>query len=416
MQAEFPEKLGFLFEPCRYKVAYGGRGSGKSWAFARALLLTGIQHPLRILCARETQRSITDSVHRLLADQIAELGVESHYTVQQANIIGSNGTDIIFAGIRQNVHNIKSFEAIDVCWVEEAQTVSKHSWDILIPTIRKENSEIWVSFNPELETDDTYKRFVLNPPKNARVEYSTYKDNPWFPAVLEEERQHCKATESESSYNHIWEGLCLQAVEGAVYEKELATLDKEQRITSIPYDRSKPCETFWDIGDRYTSIWIAQAFPFEHRLIDYVHGEALSLAEYLKILQSKPYVYSTHWLPHDARAPQLGTGRSIEEQMRSGGFNVKIVQNIGVENGINAVRTVFPQCWFDGDKCADGIQALRHYRYAPEGVLGQLQRKPLHDINSHPADAFRYFAVAIKHPEKEQPKRKRPDIRMSAWS
>ena len=127
MQAEFPEKLGFLFEPYRYKIAYGGRGGAKSWAFARALLLLGIQKPLRILCARETQRSITDSVHKLLSDQVAALGIESHYTIQNAAILGRNGTEIIFAGIRQNVHNIKSYESVDICWVEEAQTVSKHS-------------------------------------------------------------------------------------------------------------------------------------------------------------------------------------------------------------------------------------------------------------------------------------------------
>src|SRR6185437_15618646 len=159
IEANFPEKLSYLFKPKRYKVAYGGRGGAKSWGFARALLILGAQKPLRILCTRETQKSIGDSVHKLLDDQIKLLGLEKFYEVQKSAIIGANGTEFIFAGIRQNVHNLKSYEACDICWVEEAQTVSKSSWDVLVPTIRKEGSEIWVSFNPDLETDETYQRF-----------------------------------------------------------------------------------------------------------------------------------------------------------------------------------------------------------------------------------------------------------------
>ena len=394
---------------------YGGRGGAKSWGCARALLLLGYQRKMRILCARETQKSINESVHKLLSEQINDLGLSKFYQVQQAAILGANGTEFIFAGIRQNVYNIKSYESVDICWVEEGQTVTKHSWDVLVPTIRKENSEIWVTFNPELDTDPTYVRFVLNPPKNAKVAYITWRDNKWFPKVLEDERTHCKATESLSTYNHVWEGLCLTTVEGAVYEKELAKVDFDQRVTSVPYDRSKPCQTFWDIGDRYTSIWVAQAFPFEHRLIDYIHGEGLSIHDYMKILKDAPYVFDCHWLPHDAKSPQLGTGRSIEEQMRSAGFTVKIVARLSMEAGINAVRTIFPLCWFDGDHCMDGIQALRHYKYAPEGQLGQIQRKPLHDINSHGADAFRYFATAIKYPRRKK-KYRHQAVHIGAWS
>ena len=162
LNVEFPEKLEFLFQPSRYKVLYGGRGSGKSWGVARALLVIGLQKSTRVLCAREFQNSISDSVHALLADQIKSLGLEDFYTVQNTSIFGKNGTEFLFAGLKHNITKIKSFEGVDVCWVEEAQTTSKSSWDVLIPTIRKENSEIWVTFNPELDTDETYKRFVDN--------------------------------------------------------------------------------------------------------------------------------------------------------------------------------------------------------------------------------------------------------------
>src|SRR6185437_8216085 len=179
IEANFPEKLSYLFKPKRYKVAYGGRGGAKSWGFARALLILGAQKPLRILCARETQKSIQDSVHKLLSDQVKALGLEEFYQVQKAAIIGANGTEFAFAGIRQNVGNMKSFEGCDICWVEEAQNVSKHSWSVLIPTIRKEGSEIWVSFNPELETDETYQRFVIRPYPGCEPVKINWSDNPW---------------------------------------------------------------------------------------------------------------------------------------------------------------------------------------------------------------------------------------------
>ena len=165
--AEFPKAYKALFSAFRYKVFYGGRGAGRSWAFAMALLILGANKKLRILCARELQKSIRDSVHKLLVDQIEALNLGSFYEITQNTIRGKNGTEFIFEGLRHNSQQIKSYEAIDICWVEEAVTVSKSSWDFLIPTIRKEGSEIWLSFNPELEEDETYKRFVTNQPKNA---------------------------------------------------------------------------------------------------------------------------------------------------------------------------------------------------------------------------------------------------------
>ena len=192
-RAEFPEKLQCLFRPARYKVLYGGRGGAKSWGIARALLIQGAAKPLRVLCAREIQKSIGDSVHKLLSDQIKALGLAGFYEVQKTVIRGRNGTEFTFHGLKHNVTNIKSAEGADVCWVEEAQTVSKSSWATLIPTIRKPGSEIWVSFNPELEDDETYQRFVANPPTGAVVVKVNWSDNPWFPDVLRQEKDDLKA-------------------------------------------------------------------------------------------------------------------------------------------------------------------------------------------------------------------------------
>lgn len=161
-KVQFPAKLEFLFKPARYKVAHGGRGSAKSWGFARALLILAAQKPLRILCTREVQKSIKDSVHRLLSDQIQAMGLGHLYQVLETEIRGANGSLFVFAGLAQHtVESIKSFEGVDIVWVEEAQAVSKRSWDVLIPTIRKPGSEIWISFNPLLETDETYQRLSL---------------------------------------------------------------------------------------------------------------------------------------------------------------------------------------------------------------------------------------------------------------
>lgn len=416
MNADFPVKLQFLFEPHRYKVPYGGRGGAKSWGIARALLIMGAQRPLRILCARETQKSISDSVHKLLSDQIVALGLQGFYSVLKATITGANGTEFIFAGIRQNVGNIKSYESVDICWVEEAQTVSKQSWEVLIPTIRKDGSEIWVSFNPDLETDDTYKRFVINPPPTAKVVKINWRDNPWFGKVLKDEMEHLKAKDLDA-YEHVYEGTCKQVVEGAIYRTELLAAEKEQRITRVPYDSTKPVHTFWDLGfGDNTSIWFAQSIGFEFRLIDFFSASQQGLQFYLKTLQERGYVYGFHHLPHDAKAHELGSGRTIEEQIRAAGLKVKVVAKLSIMDGIAAARAIFSKCFFDGERCADGLQALRHYRYESDEKLGTLKREPLHDWASHPADAFRYFAVAIREPERQKQIVQQNRAPVSAWS
>jgi phage terminase large subunit len=203
----FPKKLSFLFKPARYKVAFGGRGSGKSWGFARALLIQAQQRPLRILCARELQLSITESVHRLLSNQIEAMRLSAYFEIQGQVIKGSNGSEFIFTGIKSNPEKIKSTEAVDICWVEEAETVSERSWEVLIPTIRNPGSEIWVSFNPHEATDPTYKRFVLDPPPGAVVREINWADNKWFPQELKAEKDYLARVDPDT-YEHIWNGKC----------------------------------------------------------------------------------------------------------------------------------------------------------------------------------------------------------------
>jgi|ERR1017187_3766312 phage terminase large subunit len=398
VKADFPAKLQFLFQPKRYKIGYGGRGGSKSWGFARALLIMGAQKPLRVLCARETQKSIEDSVYQLLSDQIKFLQLEHFYSLTKTHIAGANGTNFSFAGIRQSsVADLKSYEGCDICWVEEAQIVTKHSWDILIPTIRKDNSEIWVSFNPELDSDDTYKRFVVSPPKESFVVKVNWRDNPWFPEVLRREMEELRS-KSEEDYEHIYEGMCKQVVEGAIYRKELIEAEKTGHICRVPYDAVKPVDTFWDLGfGDNVSIWFAQSIGFEFRIIDFLSDCLKDLSYYLQELHKKPYLYGKDYLPHDAKARTLAAGgRSIQQIMLAANRKVQIVPQLSIADGIAAARSIFNKCYFDGDKCADGLQALRHYRYDYDEDLRTFKREPRHDWASHPADAFRYLAVSIK--------------------
>lgn len=412
--ADFPEAMEFLFKPSRYKVAYGGRYGVKSWSFARALLTIGLKPGMlwpgrteapRILCARETQKSIEESVHHLLETQIQALGYEKKYVVRQHSITSANGAEFIFAGIRQNISNLKSYEGCDICWVEEAVTVSKNSWRVLIPTIRKQGSEIWISFNPELESDETYQHFIVNPPEGAQIVHTTYRDNPWVSDVIMQEMKDLKAR-SEADYNHVYEGLCKTTVEGAIYANEIAAAEREYRFARVPYDKTQPVHTFWDLGyGDNTSIWFAQSMPFEFRLIDHLSGSLKGLAYYVKELQERPYVYGTHWLPHDAKAHELGSGRTIEEQLKDHFSSVRVCKRIGAEiDGIEAVRAVFGRCWFDKEKCADGIQSLRHYRYEWDEELRTFKRTPRHDWSSHDAKAFETLAISIKELKRPEPK------------
>ena len=392
---EFPEKLGFLFESSRYKVLYGGRGSGKSWGVARALLSIGIQRPIRVLCARELQNSITDSVHALLADQIKSMGLDPLYEIQNTVIYGKNGTEFLFAGLKHNITKIKSFEGVDICWVEEAQTVSKSSWDTLIPTVRKEKSEIWVTFNPELDTDETYKRFVVHPPSNAVVQKVNWSDNPWFPQVLKDEKDDLKERDLDA-YLNVWEGNTRQVLDGAVYANELRKAQEENRIKDVNVDLSIPVSTFWDIGwADLNSIWFVQTVAGgEVRVIDFYQNCQKTIDHYVQVLQTKGYTYRDHWLPHDAEHKNM-TGKSVKDIMQNMGLPVRITPKLSISDGINAARMLMNRCYFDQNRCAEGLQALRHYRYDVDPDTKLFSKTPLHDQNSHAADAWRYTAVAL---------------------
>lgn len=402
-EVEIPEKLAFLFEPHPYKVLYGGRDGCKSWSVAQALLILGAQNPLRVLCGRETMDSIRESVHQLLSDQISRLGLDDFYSVLQSEIRGKNGTEFVFAGLRkQTVSSLKSYEAIDICWIEEASVVSRRSLTILLPTIRKPGSEIWFTLNPDLETDAVYQDFVVNPPKGAVVCKIGYQDNNWLSQESLEKIETLRGRDPDT-FHHVYEGATRSTVEGAIYKAEIASAENEGRIRAVPYDSERVVDTFWDLGfaDR-VSIWAAQRTPFEIKILRYFEGDHQAIDYYLQEMQTWGYVFGTCYLPWDGGTRSLGTGKSIEELMRLKGFKTQVNRQMSVADGINATRTIFPQLYFDAHLCADGLQYLRRYQWGPPTALGVPRSQPLHDDASHPADALRTMAVGIKEPARAQ--------------
>jgi phage terminase large subunit len=218
IDVDTPPAYRILYEPpigsVRYRVLWGGRGAGRSWQIARRLLVAGRERQHRILCTREWQNSIKDSVQRVLRDQIRYLGLGGFYKVTESSIVGENGTEFLFKGLRRDINAIKSMEGITICWVEEGQAVSDESWRELTPTIRFDNSEIWVSFNTGEEEDATFLRFVAPTiPEHPRydaafngiVRKTSYRDNPWLPKVLKDEEQASRRTDPEE-HAHVWDG------------------------------------------------------------------------------------------------------------------------------------------------------------------------------------------------------------------
>lgn len=398
-----PKALRFLKDPARYKVIRGGRGSGKSWGVAISILLRCMEKQTRVLCTREIQKSIQQSVHQLLSDQIEKLGLSDAFEVLQTEIRGPHGSQIFFSGLSDvTATALKSFEGVDIVWCEEAQTISAKSWKTLIPTIRKEGSEIWVTYNPELETDPTHQMFVLNPPPDCVSVLMNYEDNPYFPKVLEAERAHAQATMRVDDYRHVWLGQCKPAVEGAIYFDAMSAAIAAGRIRDVPHDGSLKTHVIVDLGwNDATTLILAQKVSSEIRVIHYIEGNQRTLADYSAELRAlrlddQPMNWGDVWLPHDGFHIRHQTGKDDAAVMRSLGWNVAPKEGLtltSINNGINRAREVFPRVYFNAKRTERLIECLKRYRWNISQKTGEAQ-SPLHDEFSHGADAFRYLCLA----------------------
>lgn len=439
LRIKIPEKLAPLLKPARYKGAHGGRGGAKSHFFAEQAVYRCFVEPLRGVCIREVQESIKDSVKTLIESKIEKFGLTSFFDIQAGEIRGANGSLIIFRGMQSyNAENIKSLEGFDWAWVEEAQTLSDISLRLLRPTIRKEGSEIWFSWNPRHDTDAVDK-FFRGPskPADAIVVEVNWNDNPWFPDVLRKEKDEDYARDPEMA-DHVWGGNYEIVSEGAYYAKLIVQAEKEGRIGAYPYDPRLPVATAWDLGiDDYTAIWFLQEDSERAQVIDYYETQnefaadivANALPELFiappfdekwigwnrdvslnELGRETPFSYGQHYMPHDIRMREWGSGaRSRVESIKQLGLkNVRKGAATNPDDRINAVRALMPRVRFnDTPRVQQGIKRLRRYRRKWNDNL-QCYQKPEHDENSHGADAFGEYAInaKIEAPRPKMPKRK----------
>lgn len=232
MSDKIPAVFSPLKKAARYKILAGGRGSGKSWAIARIFVEIARHGEFRFLCCREFQGSIADSVIQLISDTIDRHGYTNEFEVQRQYIRHLKTNSLfMFYGLKNNISKIKSLEGVSFVWCEEAEAITAASWDVLIPTIRKENSEIWISFNPKNILDATYQRFVINPPTDCINVKANYCDNPHFPEVLRLEMEECKERDYDL-YLHIWEGEPVADAEFAIIKPKWihAAVDAHKRL------------------------------------------------------------------------------------------------------------------------------------------------------------------------------------------
>jgi len=391
-----------LLERSRYKGAWGGRGSGKSQFFADAIIIRCLSEPgLRVLACREIQKSLKESAKRLIESKIEEYGLGTLFEVQSAEIKTPGGGLIAFAGLQDHTsESIKSYEGFDIAWVEEAQTVSQRSLNLLRPTIRKPGSELWFSWNPRFDTDavDTMLRGAETP-VGAIVVRANWSDNPWFPAELEQERLDCIRMQPEQ-YDHIWEGGYVTAVESAYYARALAEAREQGRIGTVSEDKLLSKRAYWDIGIRdATAVWVVQQKGDQLRFIDYYEASNQSLEAHLNWLRKNGHADAEQVLPHDGVQRDKFTAVRFEDHIRNAGFAVRTVPNQGRGAEmirIEAARARFNRFWFDETKCAKGLKALGWYHEKKnEGGYGV---GPNHDWASHSADAFGLAAVDYQEP------------------
>lgn len=364
-----------LFSKHRYKVLKGGRGSGKSESVARYCLAKGMEKPRKIVCGREFQSSIKESVYDMLVSFIEMYNLRSFYTVLNTEIRGINGTTFSFVGLRHNIASIKSMYDVDIFWGEEAQTFSANSLTVLLPTIRAVDSELIFTMNPDLEEDPSYQMLVAEPPPDTLVLTVNYMDNPYFPDNLRALMEDQKGKDFEK-YLNVWEGQCKQAVEGAIFARQIEKATEEGRINDeVEYNNSIPVHTYWDLGKaNKTAIWFAQYVGMQWRILRCIVGFGKDLEDYLEEIESLPYGYGTHYLPHDARQDRLGMQRSVEDQVRQALGNVEVVERVQHKiNAIEAAKEIMGICHFHKSDCADGLYNMRRYAYKvrEDGTVSQ---------------------------------------------
>lgn len=398
-----------LLKPNRYKGAYGGRGSGKSHFFAGLLIEDSLlERGLRSVCIREVQKSLKESAKRLIEDKLVEqrLGEADGFKVFR-EVIATPGDGLIaFQGMQDHTaESIKSLEGYKRAWCEEAQSLSARSLSLLRPTLRADGSELWFSWNPRRKIDpvDLMLRGD-NTPTNAAVVRANWSDNPWFPAVLEQERQDCLRNDPDQ-YDHIWEGGYATILAGAYFARHIADARKQGRIGRVAQDPLMQIRAFWDLGGRgmksdATAIWIAQFVGRSILVLDYYESVGQPLAAHVQWLRSRGWDKAHCVLPHDGAPINPIADASWEAALEAAGFTTEVIPNQGPGAAtlrIEAARRRFPMVWFNEETTKPGIEALGWY-HEKRDEERNVGLGPEHDWSSHGADAFGLMCTVYEDP------------------
>lgn len=421
--------------------AWGGRGSAKTRSFARMTAVQALrfaQAGVRgvIGCGRQWMNSLADSSFEEIKIAILDDPFLCHcFDIGESYIRTKCGrVSYIFVGLSRNINSVKSKARILVFWIDEAEDVTEEAYQVLIPTIREEGSELWVTWNPSRKGSATDKRFRQTKDPLFNITQINWRDNPWFTDKLNRERLRDLEQRPEE-YNWIWEGGYRSVVAGAVWGKELGAIKAAGHIRLVPHQPGHPVMTAWDIGRRdATAIWFWQQICGEVHVIDYISdsfkdpdyfcSQLLGVKVTINIEHDniviyksdeipeakhrKEYEYGAVWLPHDARAKTFAAkGKSVEEQLATvfGWPLIQQVPNLSVQDGIQSARQLLKHCYFD-ERTQDGFDALCAYRYEYKDNRETFADKPLHDWASNPADAFRYLAICAKQPAPQVPDKK----------
>lgn len=403
VEIDVPQPFQELFAPTRqwrHILYHGGRSSGKSTTVAIYLVTLATSKPVRVLCCREVQRSIKESVHRLLKDCIEKYNLPG-WTITEETLRNRNGSEFIFKGLHGNDQDVKSTEGVDICWVEEAQSVSVNSIDVLIPTIRKDGSFLIWTMNRLTEEDPVWVRIAKNPDERTYVKKvnSDAIEGLLSPEIIFEREKMRK--ENPELFEHVYLGEPLTVASGSVFGKQLALAREQGRIGNVSYDGSLGVYTSWDLGvGDSTAIWFFQVTSGgEIHFIDHYESAGEDLGHYISIIQNKPYQYNKHFLPHDANARELQTNMTRVDFFRNRGINnVEVLRptkfTLGQDDISLVARPKFSKCWFDEKKCERGLECLRAYHYEYDEKNRLLKDKPCHDWSSHSSSAFIYAMMA----------------------
>jgi phage terminase large subunit len=414
---QIPDKLVPVFEgEADTRGAHGGRGSAKSRTFAKMTAVKAYMWDKAgrsgiILCARQFQNSLADSSLEEIKTAIRETDwLVPHFDIGETYIRTKSGRiNYAFSGLDRNIDSIKSKARLLLCWVEEGELVTEQAWDKLEPTLREEDSELWITWNPERKDSATNKRFhtkLVEHDDRTKIVEMNWRDNPWFPKILERKRLKWKR-DKPHSYEHVWEGEFMEAHEGAYYGPALIQAKEDGRIGFVPEDPHMIIRLIADIGgtgakaDNFV-FWAQQCIGKAIHWVNHYEVQSQPIGAHLNWMRSQGYTPDRCkiYLPHDGDQQDKVFDTSYRKAFEAAGYEVEVIPNQGKGAAMQRVekaRELFPRMWFDEKKTQAGREALGWYHEKKDEKRG-VGLGPNHDWSSHSADAFGGGCVAYEEP------------------